>query len=83
MPLRPRTLERPMPEPWDLGPVPVVRGSPAARLRNAADTEENPEEAARLRMEYWETVNTAVQRRELFERLAAEEATKRRPQGNE
>lgn len=82
-PFRPMPMDRAMPGPWDLGPVPVRRGSPAARLRNAANTEENRQEALRLRMEYWETVNTAVKRRELFERLAAEESKKRRPQGDE
>jgi len=69
----PQSSARVLPEPWDLVSFDLWSGSPAGRLREAANRAGGDnEEALRLRSAYWETVNTAVRRRELFDRLERE-----------
>lgn len=67
--------------PWFLSPFQVWSSGPAGRLRAAADeawAEGDTKQAKALRLEYWQTVNESVQRRDLFERLEAEEASRSR-----
>ncbi len=67
-PFLPQRSARVLPEPWDLVPYSLWTGSPAGRLRQAANRAEG-EQVTQLRAEFWETVNAALRRRELFDRL--------------